>query len=120
MRGPGRHDFTIDDVFVPESHSISLADPSNNPNPLYRPRFFLALADLLFAANALGIARGAIDAMIDMASLQGNDVFHGLASRPSISADASLRPRRSQLPYGARSLIRSTGSGRPLTQIRPI
>jgi alkylation response protein AidB-like acyl-CoA dehydrogenase len=68
MRGTGSHDFAITDLFVPEAQSISLSDPSMNPGPLYRPRLFLTLAHLLFAANALGIARGVIDALIDMAS----------------------------------------------------
>jgi indole-3-acetate monooxygenase len=68
MRGTGSQDFAIDDVFVPEAHSISLADPSTDPGPLFRPRLFLAFAHLLFAASALGIARGAIEALIAMAS----------------------------------------------------
>lgn len=60
MRGTGSHDFVVDDVFVPEFQSICLTDPSSNPGPLYHPRFFFALAHLLFAGNSLGIARSSI------------------------------------------------------------
>ena len=87
MRGTGSHDFTIDDLFVPEAHSISLADPSMNPTPLYRPRLFLTYAHLLFAANALGIARGAIDALTDMASRDATTMSTALLrDRPFVQA----------------------------------
>jgi alkylation response protein AidB-like acyl-CoA dehydrogenase len=87
MRGTGSHDFTIDNLFVPEAHSISLADPSMNPTPLYRPRLFLTFAHFLFAANALGIARGAIDALTDMASRDATTMSTALLlDRPSVQA----------------------------------
>jgi alkylation response protein AidB-like acyl-CoA dehydrogenase len=68
MRATGSHDFAIDDLFVPQANSISIADASMNPGPLYRPRLFLTMAHVLFAANALGIARGSIETLIDMGS----------------------------------------------------
>jgi alkylation response protein AidB-like acyl-CoA dehydrogenase len=68
MRGTGSHDFEIDDVFIPEHDTFSMTDQPAEPGPLYHPRFFITFAHLLFAANALGIARGAIDTLIDMAS----------------------------------------------------
>ncbi len=87
MRGTGSHDFTIDSLFVPEAHSISLADPSKYSTPLYRPRLFLTFAHLLFAANALGIARGAIDALTDMASREATTMSTALLrERPLVQA----------------------------------
>jgi len=64
--GSGSHDYAFHDLFVPEAHSFSFADPPLRPEPLYRlPRFGL-LAGLLSAA-CTGIARHAIDALLALA-----------------------------------------------------
>jgi indole-3-acetate monooxygenase len=68
MCGTGSHDCLIDDLFVPAGNSNSLADPPFQDGPLYRPRGLLTMVFAMFAANALGIARGAINALTDMAS----------------------------------------------------
>jgi len=87
MRGTGSHDFVIEDVFVPEERSISLADPSRDPNPLYCSRLFFAFGHLLFAANALGIARGSINALINMASKKASSLSTDLLrDRPLVQA----------------------------------
>jgi len=87
MRGTGSHDFVVDDVFVPEWQTISLADQSNESGHLYHSRLFFALVYLLFAANALGIARGAIDALVDMASKKATTLSTDLLrDRPLVQA----------------------------------
>jgi alkylation response protein AidB-like acyl-CoA dehydrogenase len=87
MRGTGSDDFRLDDLFVPEEHSISLVEASNNKGPLYRPRLFFTFAHLLFAANALGVARGAVNALIDMASTKATTMSTELLrERPSVQA----------------------------------
>jgi alkylation response protein AidB-like acyl-CoA dehydrogenase len=87
MRGTGSHDFIVDDVFVTEFQSICLTDPSSNPGPLYRPRFFFALAHLLFAANSLGIARSSINSLIEMASRKASTLSTDLLrDRPTVQA----------------------------------
>ncbi len=68
MRGSGSHDFVIDDVFVPDLNAASLTDPPFEQGPLYRPRGLPVLLFSMFAANALGMARGAIDVLVDIAS----------------------------------------------------
>ena len=68
MCGTGSHDFVVDDVFIPAEHSFSLADPSQVAGTLYHPRLIMVNSWNATAANALGIARGAIDAFCDMAS----------------------------------------------------
>ena len=68
MRGSGSDDFVIEDHFVPDAHTHSLAEPACDSGPLYRQRPFFTLVFSLFAANALGIARGAIDALTEMAT----------------------------------------------------
>ncbi|HEY7293951.1 MAG TPA: acyl-CoA dehydrogenase family protein [Dehalococcoidia bacterium] len=66
MRGSGSHDYAFHDLYVPEAHSFSFADPPLRPEPLYRlPRFGL-LAGALSAA-CTGIARHAIEALLELA-----------------------------------------------------
>lgn len=66
MRGTGSHDLAIHDVFVPAERTFSFQDPKlvKRSGPLYAyPLMFIAKG----AAPALGIARHAIDAVIDNA-----------------------------------------------------
>jgi indole-3-acetate monooxygenase len=67
LRATGSHDFAVHDVFVPAAHSYSLADPPRETGTLYHPRMLLISLWTPTAANALGIARGAIDAFVAMA-----------------------------------------------------
>ena len=68
LRGTGSHDFTVADLFVPESHSFSRSDPPSQAGPLYDPRLSLAWMWTATVANAMGIARGALDAFVDLAA----------------------------------------------------
>jgi alkylation response protein AidB-like acyl-CoA dehydrogenase len=66
LRGTGSHDFTIADVFVPAERSFSLLGPPFQRGALYRfPVFGLLAAGV--AATATGMARGAIDALVELA-----------------------------------------------------
>ena len=67
MRGTGSQDFVVDDVFVPAAHTCFLGEPAVETGPLYNPRLVLVLLFIPVAANSLGIARGAIDAFIELA-----------------------------------------------------
>ncbi|MSP01854.1 MAG: hypothetical protein EXR07_12510 [Acetobacteraceae bacterium] len=71
MRGTGSQDFTVDDVFVPSAHTLSIADPPRETGPLYHPRMMFTATWTGTVANALGIARGAIDAFVDLAGREG-------------------------------------------------
>jgi alkylation response protein AidB-like acyl-CoA dehydrogenase len=66
--GTGSHDFIVDDVFVPASHTFSFAEPPQAVGPLYHPRLLFVVTWTATVANALGIARGAIDAFIELAT----------------------------------------------------
>ena len=72
MRGTGSHDFTLEDVFVPEENSFLLFGPPQESGPLYHPRLSLIAAWAPVAANSLGMARGAMDAFLDLASETGS------------------------------------------------
>jgi alkylation response protein AidB-like acyl-CoA dehydrogenase len=78
LRGTGSHDLAVRDVFVPIERTFTFQDPKlvKRPGPLYAfPLMFNAKG----AAPALGIARHAIDTLIEQAGrkparamLQGN------------------------------------------------
>ncbi len=60
LNGTGSHDYTVDDLFVPDDKTFGLTgEPADHPGPLYLGRFFL----LAHGAHALGIARAAVDAV---------------------------------------------------------
>jgi alkylation response protein AidB-like acyl-CoA dehydrogenase len=72
LRGTGSHDFSMADVFVPESHSCMLGAPPREKGLLYEPRFHLSWIWAATVGNAIGIARGALDAFADLASTKSS------------------------------------------------
>src|SRR5262245_9141295 len=67
LRGTGSNDIVVRDEFVEESHSFSFQDPKliKRPGPLYAfPFMFMAKG----FAPALGIARHAVDTMLESAA----------------------------------------------------
>jgi indole-3-acetate monooxygenase len=68
LRGSGSHDIVANDVFVPDGYHASLiSDHPLYDGPLYRFPMFGLLA-VSVASVALGMARGAINTLRDMAS----------------------------------------------------
>ena len=67
LRATGSHDMTVEEIFVPEARTFLLvgAAPSH-PGSLYRFPLFGLLA-LGIGAVAVGIARAAIDALVELA-----------------------------------------------------
>jgi len=70
LRGSGSHDVRVDDVFVPEEDTLVLAPGTFQPGAQSSPVLRIPSGSRL-AYNkvgvALGIARGAIDAFVDLA-----------------------------------------------------
>jgi alkylation response protein AidB-like acyl-CoA dehydrogenase len=63
LNGTGSHDYTVADLFVPEERTFALAgETAYHPGPLYLARFFL----MAHGAHALGIARAAVDALVEL------------------------------------------------------
>ena len=67
VRGTGSNDIAVRDVFVPEGRTFSFQDPGliKRPGPLYAFPFMFAAKG---PAVGLGIARHALDALIETAS----------------------------------------------------
>lgn len=84
LRGSGSHDFAIRDVFVPEEQTFNfLASPVRRAEPLYAFRYMLMV-------NApgvpLGIARGAISALVELAEHKSTQAGTGLRTEALVQA----------------------------------
>ena len=66
LRGTGSHDYTATDVFVPAARSLSFREPPVEAGPLYAIPT-IALFGAVLAAVPLGIARHAIDILLELA-----------------------------------------------------
>jgi len=84
MRGTGSHDVRLDGVFVPE-HRAAVMPPRPRSaafsGPLYRLTVWPPVA--LMAVPALGVARAAIDELLDLAATKTANFGGALASRAS-------------------------------------
>jgi alkylation response protein AidB-like acyl-CoA dehydrogenase len=67
MRGSGSNEFDVRDVFVPASRAVSLLTDTPRDGALYKFPVFCLLA-VGIAAVALGVARQAIDSLIELAN----------------------------------------------------
>jgi alkylation response protein AidB-like acyl-CoA dehydrogenase len=63
LRATGSHDVAVSDLSVPDEHTLAWADGPKQPGPLYPVRFML----VTHAAHALGVARAAIDGLLELA-----------------------------------------------------
>ena len=90
LRGSGSHDFIADDVFVPSTHSTSLAEPPHHQGANYNRRLHSTWVWTATVANALGIARGAMDAFTELASTRASTMSQALLrDRPLVQARAA-------------------------------
>ena len=87
MCGTGSHDFVVDEVFVPMEHTFSFADPPQESGPLYHPRLVLVAIWSVTTANLLGMARGAMDSFVEIATKTGSTMSTTLLrDRPLVQA----------------------------------
>jgi alkylation response protein AidB-like acyl-CoA dehydrogenase len=103
LRGTGSHDFTVADVFVPEERSLlAFTARPYQPGTLYTCPFVTYFAASI-PASPLGMARGAIDALAELASAKtptGAQTL--LRDRPSVQADIA---RAEALVRSARAFL---------------
>ena len=87
MRGTGSQDFTAQDVFVPARRSVLSDDPAVETTPLFNHRARFVFLWTPSAANALGIARGAIDTLAKIATTEASTLNTALLrDRPAVQA----------------------------------
>ena len=87
LRGTGSHDFTLADVFVPAARSVATTDLPREKGLLYDPRLHLPGYGRQRSANAIGIARGALDAFAELASSKSTTMSTALLrDRPLVQA----------------------------------
>ncbi|MCY4416525.1 MAG: acyl-CoA dehydrogenase family protein [Chloroflexi bacterium] len=91
MRGTASNDCEYSNVFVPTRHTYTRADIAHYESPLYHPpQNAILLSWTLAAANALGMARGALDCFHDLATGSGT------TNSPALLRDRSYV----QITYG--------------------
>jgi len=123
MRATGSNDFKAAGLFVPESHAIALSGfsvPAIAPGPLFvMPPASVFHAGL--ATVALGCARGALEALIEIAAARkspGSPVL--LRDKPAVQigvaqAEGLVRAGRALLFGEIESMWRNAGAGRAIT-----
>ena len=82
MRGTASNDAEYTELFVPENHTYSRAESGFHDNPLYNPETAILCSWTLASANALGMARGAMDAFKSIATA-------GSTNSPNLLRDRS-------------------------------
>jgi alkylation response protein AidB-like acyl-CoA dehydrogenase len=87
MRGTGSDDISVENVFVPRERTFSVLDAPIAAAPIYRVPFF-SVAELSFAAVALGIARHALALFEDLA-----DTKRPMGAAHTLAADPDVRAR---------------------------
>jgi alkylation response protein AidB-like acyl-CoA dehydrogenase len=116
--GTGSNDFSANDLFVPGERVFALLDPARHrPEPLYQmPALGLFVYQL--ACVGLGIARGALDDLGELAREKRPSMYRDvLADRPVAQvqvarAEAALGSARSFLHDTVADVWRTVGEGR--------
>lgn len=105
MNGTGSHDYAVGDLFVPERFTFALdGETAYHDGPLYKGRFFL----VAHSSHALGIARAAIDALMELVATKrqsGGAVGGMVRDRPHIQMAVA---QAEALVRGARAYVRET------------
>ncbi|MCB9598937.1 MAG: acyl-CoA dehydrogenase family protein [Sandaracinus sp.] len=89
LRGTGSHDFEVEDAFVPEARTLSLFGKPRHEGALYRQPLFGALAAGV-ASVTIGIARGALDALVTLARTKRIGPDRTMATRELVQRDVGV------------------------------
>ena len=99
LRGTGSHDYAVADIFVPAERSLSFREPPVEPGPLYAMPT-IALFGTALAAVSLGIARHAIDILLELAETKTTGRSRGGPLREDATMQASLGQAEALLRSG--------------------
>jgi alkylation response protein AidB-like acyl-CoA dehydrogenase len=120
LRATGSNDFQVTDLFVPEAHTVPLVDfqpPPRRPGPLYAIPMTSTFVSCI-ATVALGIARAAIETLIEIAASKVTaGTSTALRDKPLAQADlaraeALLRSGRAYLFDELGAMWRNAEAGR--------
>ena len=84
MRGTGSDDFVLDDVPVPRGRAVSRRWIAQRSEPLYDPRLAMVAIWAPTAGVAIGLARGSIDALLELRSVSSTGSPTPLGERPDV------------------------------------
>ncbi len=99
LRGTGSHDYSVTNVFVPATRSLSFREPPVEPGPLYAMPT-IALFCTALAAVSLGIARHAIEIVQELAQTRTTTRSRGGGLREDATVQASLGQAQALLRSG--------------------
>jgi alkylation response protein AidB-like acyl-CoA dehydrogenase len=121
LRGTGSHDVVVDDLFVPEERTFSAAERRARVTGPVNSIPGFDLAGCGFACVGLGVARAAIDALVELAAAKTPRASTALLrERPGVQAqvgeaEAVLRAGRAFLFEVAGRMGEDAAAGRPIT-----
>ena len=122
LRGTGSHDIEVEDVFVPEERTFSALDRrARVTGPMNRIHGF-DLAGCGFCCVGLGVARAAIDAFVELATVKvarsSSDLLRerGVVQAQVGEAEALLRAGRSLLFDVIGEMWQTVLAGQPVTE----
>ena len=119
--GTGSNDFSVSDVFVPEARVFALLDPvGHRREPLYQmpplPLFVCLVANV-----SLGLARAAIDELVELAQAKTPTLYDAVLADKAVAhlevakAEASLAAARAFLHSAVEDLWRTVQAGTAAT-----
>ena len=119
LHGTGSNDVAITDLFVPENHTFALTDQPYDQAPLCTFRTALPTTFTPLAGNTLGMARGALDAFLEMAGAKASTMNVSLLrDRPPVQevvgrAEAIISSARAYVLQAAGNMWDAVKSGKP-------
>ncbi len=123
LRATGSNDFQVTDLFVPEEYTIPLVEfqpPPRRPGPLYAVPMTSTFVSCI-ATVVMGIARGAIEALIEIAATKTTaGSATGLRDKPLAQAgiaqaEALLRSGRAYLFDELGAMWADAEAGKPIS-----
>ena len=94
MRGTGSHDMVISDLFVPHERVASPTGDAFDSHPIYSQRIMRVATHGPVAAVALGLARGALDDLFQLAEQPTSLNAKALRDRPEAQVALALNTAR--------------------------
>ena len=103
LLGTGSNDVSVADLFVPERHTFSLVDQPKASAPICTFQSAVATTFTPLAGNTLGMARGAMDAFLELANGKATTMNADLLrNRPSVQ---EVVGRAEAIISGARAYV---------------